>query len=169
MRWLLLIERLLAGVRDAVKASDNPDVGRWRIVGADLWERDYLDLCGPASLVVQADGLGEIAFGAMQASLDIYHGPDEIGFTWTGFGSAAKGARQAKAAERVLGTGLGSMASDQARLGGRVDPGAEDADIGSRPPQTRPTATFLRRAASSKGQMSSCGIAMARRFSSARS
>ena len=44
-----------------------------------------LDLCGPATLVVQASGHGEIAFGAMQASLDIDYGPDEIGFTWAGF------------------------------------------------------------------------------------
>ena len=67
-----------------MKASDNPVVGRWRIVEADLWDRDYLDLCGPASLVVRANGDGEIAFGALQASLDIDYGPGEIGFTWTG-------------------------------------------------------------------------------------
>jgi hypothetical protein len=68
-----------------VKAPDNPLVGRWRIVEADLWDRDYLDLCGPAGLVVRADGDGEIAFGAMQASLYIAYGADEIGFTWAGF------------------------------------------------------------------------------------
>jgi hypothetical protein len=68
-----------------VKASDNPIVGLWRIVEADLWDRDYLDLCGPANLVVRANGDGEIAFGAMQASLDIDYGPEEIGFTWAGF------------------------------------------------------------------------------------
>ena len=68
-----------------MRASENPVVGRWRIVDADLWDRDYLDLCGPATLVVQASGHGEIAFGAMQASLDIEYGPDEIGFAWAGF------------------------------------------------------------------------------------
>ena len=62
-----------------MKASDNPVVGRWRIVEADLWDRDYLDLCGPASLIVRANGDGEIAFGAMQPSLDIDYGADEIG------------------------------------------------------------------------------------------
>ena len=46
-----------------MKTSDNPVVGRWRIVEADLWDRDYLDLCGPASLVVRANRDGEIAFG----------------------------------------------------------------------------------------------------------
>lgn len=60
-----------------MKASDNPIVGRWRVVEADLWGRDYLDLCGG----VPANGDGEIAFGAMQASLDIDCGPDEINFT----------------------------------------------------------------------------------------
>ncbi len=68
-----------------MKASANPVVGRWRIVEADLWDRDYLDLCGPATLVVKASGHGEIAFGAMQARLDIDYGPAEIGFTWAGF------------------------------------------------------------------------------------
>ena len=68
-----------------MKASDNPVVGRWRILEADLWDRDYLDLCGPATLVVKPNGHGEIAFGAMQASLDVDYGPDEIGFTWAGF------------------------------------------------------------------------------------
>jgi hypothetical protein len=68
-----------------MKPSDNPVVGRWRIVEADLWDRDHLDLCGPASLVVRANGRGEIAFGAMQASLDVDYGADEIGFTWAGF------------------------------------------------------------------------------------
>lgn len=60
-------------------------IGRWRIVEADLWERAHLDLCGPARLVVRANGSGEIAFGALQASFDIDYGPDEIGFTWAGF------------------------------------------------------------------------------------
>lgn len=68
-----------------MKASDTRVVGRWRIVEADLWDRDYLDLCGPATLIVKAGRQGEIAFGAMQASLDIDYGPDEIGFTWAGF------------------------------------------------------------------------------------
>jgi hypothetical protein len=65
-----------------VKPSDNPIVGRWRIVEADLWDRDHLDLCGPASFVVRAKADGEIAFGAMQASLDVDYGRDEVGFTW---------------------------------------------------------------------------------------
>jgi hypothetical protein len=40
-------------------------IGRWRIVEADLWDREYLDLCGPATLTITAQG-GDIAFGALR-------------------------------------------------------------------------------------------------------
>ncbi len=45
-------------------------VGTWRITEADLWDHGYLDLCGPATLVIQDDGHGAIAFGALQAGLE---------------------------------------------------------------------------------------------------
>ncbi len=60
-------------------------VGRWQIVEADIWDRDYLDLCGAATIVIGADGRGEIAFGAMQATLDIEYGPTSVAFEWIGF------------------------------------------------------------------------------------
>ncbi|MDQ0475461.1 hypothetical protein [Labrys wisconsinensis] len=59
-------------------------VGRWRIVEADIWERDHLDLCGPAMLTVTDRGHGEIAFGALQAGLEIAYRRSSIGFTWQG-------------------------------------------------------------------------------------
>lgn len=60
-------------------------IGRWRILEADLWGRDYLDLLDPASMVIQADGHGEIAFGALQASLDLEYSRTLVFFTWEGF------------------------------------------------------------------------------------
>jgi hypothetical protein len=60
-------------------------IGRWRIVEADLWDRDYLDLVEPATLVIQDDGHGEIAFGAMQAGLDLEYSRSMVFFTWAGF------------------------------------------------------------------------------------
>jgi len=60
-------------------------VGRWRIVAADLWDRDYLDLVEPATMTIRADGRGEIAFGALQASLDLKYGQSTVFFTWAGF------------------------------------------------------------------------------------
>ena len=60
-------------------------IGRWRIVEADPWDRDHLDLCGPASITIGADNHGEIAFGAMQAGLDLEYGRSMVFFTWAGF------------------------------------------------------------------------------------
>jgi hypothetical protein len=60
-------------------------VGRWRIVEADLWDRDYLDLVAPATMTIGADGHGEIAYGAMQASLELEYSRSTVFFTWAGF------------------------------------------------------------------------------------
>jgi len=59
-------------------------IGRWRIVEADLWDRDHLDLVEPAMLVIQDDGHGEIGFGALQAGLDLEYGRSMVFFTWAG-------------------------------------------------------------------------------------
>jgi hypothetical protein len=60
-------------------------VGRGRIVEADLWDRHYLDLVEPAMLVIDDDSHGEIAFGALQAGLDLEYGRTIVFFTWAGF------------------------------------------------------------------------------------
>ena len=60
-------------------------VGRWRIVEADIWDRSHLDLCGPATIDHSSERHGEIAFGALQAGLDIEYSRSSVGFTWDGF------------------------------------------------------------------------------------
>jgi len=60
-------------------------VGRWRIVEADLWDAEYLDLVQPATLIIGSDGHGEIAFGALQAGLEISYATTTAFFTWSGF------------------------------------------------------------------------------------
>jgi hypothetical protein len=55
------------------------------VVEADIWDRDYLDLCGPAMITITDHGRGEMAFGALQAGLDIEYSRRSIGFTWEGF------------------------------------------------------------------------------------
>jgi hypothetical protein len=60
-------------------------IGQWRIVEADLWDHGYLDLVEPATMTIRADGRGEIAFGAMQAGLDLEYGRSAVFFTWAGF------------------------------------------------------------------------------------
>jgi hypothetical protein len=63
----------------------HPLLGRWRIIEADLWDRDHLDLVEPASMTIRSDGHGEIAFGAMRASIDLEYSQSTIFFTWIGF------------------------------------------------------------------------------------
>lgn len=60
-------------------------IGCWRIVEADLWDHAYLDLDGPAMITIGAGNYGEIAFGAMQATLDLGYSPSMVFFTWAGF------------------------------------------------------------------------------------
>ena len=60
-------------------------IGRWRIVEADIWDRAYLNLCGPATITITEQG-GEIAFGALEAGLEVEYTRDiySIGFSWAG-------------------------------------------------------------------------------------
>ncbi len=66
-------------------AREGALVGRWRIVEADLWAQDHLDLVEPARITIRGDGHGEIAFGALNASLDCEYSPSIVFFTWEGF------------------------------------------------------------------------------------
>ena len=67
-----------------MKPSDCVLIGTWQIVEADIWDRAYLDLCGPAKIVLGAKGAGEIAFGALDAHLDLQYAPSTIFFRWNG-------------------------------------------------------------------------------------
>jgi hypothetical protein len=60
-------------------------IGRWRIVEADLWDRDYLDLVEPACIAFHADGRGAFAFGAVHGDMELEFAPSAIFFTWQGF------------------------------------------------------------------------------------
>ena len=65
--------------------SDHPLIGTWRIVEADLWDRDYLDLVEPASITFRKDGRGEFAFGAVHGDMELEYSASMIFFTWAGF------------------------------------------------------------------------------------
>jgi hypothetical protein len=60
-------------------------IGRWRILEADLWDRDYLDLVEPAYLQIGNDGWAEFAFGAVNATGELEYGPRIVSFRWNGF------------------------------------------------------------------------------------
>jgi len=69
-----------AMTRAAAKAL----IGRWRIVEMALWDRDFLDLAGPAYIAFKRGGLGEFAFGAVTGDLDYRPVAGGVRFTWRG-------------------------------------------------------------------------------------
>lgn len=60
-------------------------VGRWRIIEADLWDRDYLDLVESAYLQIGADGSTEFAFGCVTAGGQLEYSKTIVFFRWNGF------------------------------------------------------------------------------------
>jgi hypothetical protein len=60
-------------------------IGHWRIVAADLWDCDYLDLVGPAYFQIGAEGWAEFAFGAVDATAELEYGRRIVFFRWSGF------------------------------------------------------------------------------------
>ena len=60
-------------------------LGKWRIIEADIWDRDYLDLVQPAYIEFGKNGRGEFAFGAMEATMEIEYASRIVFFNWTGF------------------------------------------------------------------------------------
>ncbi len=59
-------------------------IGRWRIVATDLWGPDDIDLLGPATIVFDGRGHGEITVGALTASLSLEYAKDIVFFRWHG-------------------------------------------------------------------------------------
>ena len=60
-------------------------IGNWRIVEADIWDREYLDLVRPAHVTFEAGGHGEMAFGCVDVGLDCEHSERTVFFTFAGF------------------------------------------------------------------------------------
>ena len=59
-------------------------IGRWRIVEADQWDREYLDLLDPAFIRFDRDGSGELAFGVVTAGLNLDYAQTVVFFTFAG-------------------------------------------------------------------------------------
>jgi hypothetical protein len=83
-------------------ARNHPLLGKWRIVEAELWDTDFLDLVEPAYISFDAQGRGAFVFGAVQGGLHCRYGPDSVRFTWEGFDEMdhASGAGDAELDER---------------------------------------------------------------------
>ena len=65
--------------------ADCQVIGRWRILESDVWDREYLDLVEPAFITIGRGGRGELAFGAVNASLDLEDSQTMVFFTFNGF------------------------------------------------------------------------------------
>lgn len=68
----------------SISELKRPFVGRWRILGADCFDRDYLDLVDEAHILIPPSGNGDMEFGAMTASLRIWQAPGMLLFDWYG-------------------------------------------------------------------------------------
>ncbi|MEQ8733061.1 MAG: hypothetical protein RIF45_08670 [Hyphomicrobiales bacterium] len=58
-------------------------IGTWRIIEADLWDRDFLDLVEPAFITFTRMG-GDFAFGAVTGAMDCSYSKTMAFFTWVG-------------------------------------------------------------------------------------
>jgi hypothetical protein len=52
------------------KKPSAPFIGRWRIVEMEQWDREFIDLEGPAHITFAKGGNGSFHFGAVQCQLD---------------------------------------------------------------------------------------------------
>lgn len=78
--------------------------GRWRIEEMDLWDRDAIDLLGPAFVEINSDGTGSFRFIAVEGYLDCRFdkrdGQRVVEFSWEGDddGDPVSGRGRARAA-----------------------------------------------------------------------
>jgi hypothetical protein len=61
--------------------------GRWRIVGMEGWDQDFVDLVSPGHITFNSGGRGELHFGAVDATLEWRADAtgDRVDFTFEGF------------------------------------------------------------------------------------
>ena len=63
-------------------------IGSWRITEMEVWDRDAIDLVGPAHIVFGAEGHGSFRFIAVEGQLDCRFAERDglpfVEFSWTG-------------------------------------------------------------------------------------
>lgn len=58
--------------------------GEWRIVEMKVWDKDFLDLMGPARIAIDARGEGEFSFGCVNGAFSARNGGACFEALWTG-------------------------------------------------------------------------------------
>jgi hypothetical protein len=85
-----------------------PFIGTWRVIDMELWEREDLDLLGPAQFTLDRSGLRTLRFLAIEAALDYRttqrDGQPSVEFSFGGCdeGDRISGRGWAVLAERTL-------------------------------------------------------------------
>ena len=87
-------------------------LGNWRIIETEVWDREALDLVAPAMLSLKPNGVGQVAFIAIEAQLDyrvvMRDGLPGIEFSFQGFDEG----------DEVMGRGWAILRGEQ--LQGRL-------------------------------------------------
>ncbi|MBM4462408.1 MAG: hypothetical protein FJ012_03595 [Chloroflexi bacterium] len=64
-------------------------IGWWRITEMSQWDQEFIDLVAPGHLTVKSNGLGEFAFGAIEADVDCrvekVGGTERLAFSFEGW------------------------------------------------------------------------------------
>ncbi len=58
--------------------------GEWRIVEMEVWDKDFLDLMGPARIAIDAKGQGEFSFGCVNGAFSALGVEASLISRWTG-------------------------------------------------------------------------------------
>lgn len=88
----------------------SPLLTRWRIVGMEQWDQDFVDLVSPGHITFEPGGTGQLHFGCVDAELDwrATKSAERIEFTFAGFDEG----------DEVSGQGWAK--AEGARLTGRI-------------------------------------------------
>jgi len=58
--------------------------GKWRIIEADIWDKEFLDLIEQAYIQFDDNGYGEFVVGAVTGSIDCAYSTLTASFNWAG-------------------------------------------------------------------------------------
>lgn len=58
--------------------------GEWRIIEMEVWDKDLLDLMGPARITIDARGQGEFSFGCVSGAFSALGVEGSLISRWTG-------------------------------------------------------------------------------------
>ena len=97
--------------------------GKWRIVEMPTWPTDHLDLVGPAYIEFDGKGHGELAFGALTATLDCGTTASGVDFDWHGFGEI----------DEVTGDGWVELQADGSLIGEFAYDNGDESTLRARP------------------------------------